>query len=296
MARSKPWLKLWTEVLRDPKLVGRSMTERGMWLHLLCVAQECNADGRLINGAGYPLSITDIARQMFVQDRSEIASLRRLIDYMVTQKSLHWDGDTLVLDNFKRRQEIAPSDTPEAARQRQREHRARLKQVSHTNVVTPTHEEQDITNKASHTNSVTTLVNPLNNISNKYIYTSPHPSPSRDKSVTESTQNEAGVYIRERVVRAQPAKLSREKCDHAESLWEKALSVIKERVNGLNFNAWFDGSVGVSLEQDTVLVEAKSEYAANYLNSNQRSLAANVVSQVSGQPLQVYFHARGESL
>ena len=110
MATGKPWLKLWTEIRNDQKLRRVDPAWRWCWVSLLCMARENGDDGRLAvlddpmsdyeiaDGAGVSMEVWTQAKAYFVR-----------MDMLVQ------DGDTLMVVNFKKRQEA--SDPTGAVRQ-----------------------------------------------------------------------------------------------------------------------------------------------------------------------------------
>jgi DnaD/phage-associated family protein len=211
VARSKPWLKLWTEILRDPKLAYLPLSEKGAWVLLLCVAQECNADGALVNSAGHPLSIGEIAKQMFAFDRTEIATVRRMISHMVEHKSLKWDVKTLVVVNFVRRQALSPSDTKQAMRDRQQKHRERIKNQRHEETcdVEPTYEEECHEKFVTGDNTTTTITSTVDMEDSSSSNPSPLPLPLPPKTRDRSVRFEPRVDIKARAKRAPNARQTR---------------------------------------------------------------------------------------
>lgn len=121
----KPWLKMWTEANHDPKMLGLTLAERGVWWAVLALAQECDAEGRLIKGGGMPLTIEEIADCLHIKTKRDLNVLKSMIAKMESQDSLHWNDETLVVTHFVKRQEQVPSGTKEAIKERVRQHRER---------------------------------------------------------------------------------------------------------------------------------------------------------------------------
>ena len=121
----KPWLKLWTDWIHDPKILNLSIGEKGAWCLLLSLAQECEADGYLVLGNGNPMSLDDIARCLHITAKKELAILQSMIKKMESLGSLAWNSKALVVVNFATRQSLVTSDTKEAVRDRVRRFRER---------------------------------------------------------------------------------------------------------------------------------------------------------------------------
>ncbi len=127
MAQYKPWLKMWVEWLHDPKMLKLTLAEAGAWWKLVTLARECGDDGRLVNGHGAPLDLKDIMATCHITSSAACKAFHAMLKKMESDKSLKWDGTTLVIINFKKRQEKTASETPEAVRDRvakwRREHK-----------------------------------------------------------------------------------------------------------------------------------------------------------------------------
>ncbi len=123
MPDAKPWLKMWVEWIDDPKMDRLSLEEQGAWWRLVSLAHRCAAGGRIITG-GVSLSVEEILKTLKVSDPHEQEAFRRMVDKMTSWGSLQKDGGALFITNYKKRQEMIPSNTPEAVAARQRLHRS----------------------------------------------------------------------------------------------------------------------------------------------------------------------------
>lgn len=137
MPKYKPWLKMWAEWLGDPKMDSLSLAEQGAWWRLISLAHQCANDGALTEG-GLPMSMEAIMKSLKISDELDRAPFKSMVDKMTIRKSIHHNGDTMIITNYKRRQEMMPSNLPEAVAERQREHRRKGKEEkeSHEKVVT----------------------------------------------------------------------------------------------------------------------------------------------------------------
>lgn len=124
MPRIKPWLKMWTEWLHDPKMLALTLAEQGAWWRVVTFAQECNADGQLTKGGGgEPLTLDAIATCVHISTAKDRRVFDSMLAKMHAQGSLHWNSKTLTITRFAERQERTPSSTKEAVRERVRHHR-----------------------------------------------------------------------------------------------------------------------------------------------------------------------------
>lgn len=111
MSKTKPWLKLWTEVRTDQKLRRIDPAWRWAWIGLLCLARENSEDGQL-SVLDDPMTDFEIADSVGVS----MEVWQQAKAYFVRMDMLTLDGDTLVIVNFSKRQ--APDDATNAERQR----------------------------------------------------------------------------------------------------------------------------------------------------------------------------------
>lgn len=107
------WIKLWNEMLHDPKILSLTDEQHRFWINCLLMAGSLEKQGAL----GTTEDVAIIARKSVFTTRRLLDVFQRLD--MVTSMSRVW-----LIKNFAKRQHIAPSDRPEAMRERQRKHRA----------------------------------------------------------------------------------------------------------------------------------------------------------------------------
>lgn len=128
MAKYKPWLKMWVEWIDDPKMRagtgGLTLAEQAVWWRLCTVAQKCAAEGPIIKDSGEPYTIDEIVDMLRLKE-SEQPIFDSMLEKMEKELSLHREGEILVVTNFRKRQATAPSNMPEAVKERVRRHRER---------------------------------------------------------------------------------------------------------------------------------------------------------------------------
>ena len=129
MARPKPWLKMWIEWIHDPKMLGLTLAETGAWWKLITLAQQCAAEGQLVKGNGSPLSLPEIANSLHISTPKDMKTLQSMIQKMEAANSLSWNNKTLTIIHFAERQELTPSSSREAVRERVRRHRERQRHL-----------------------------------------------------------------------------------------------------------------------------------------------------------------------
>jgi len=119
---ARPWLKLWTEIVFDPKLRRIPAQQRWCWIGCLCLAQ----DGRL-ELAGDPLTDRDIADACGVSMGTWSAAR----SYFLRAGMLELDGETLVICKWRKRQApLDPTAAERMARMRQRQDDADVMDVT----------------------------------------------------------------------------------------------------------------------------------------------------------------------
>jgi len=129
MAEWKPWLKMWVEWIHDPKMLGLTLAETGAWWKLITLAQQCAAEGQLVKGNGSPLSLPEIANSLHISTPKDMKTLQSMIQKMESANSLSWNNKTLTIIHFAERQELTPSSSREAVRERVRRHRERQRHL-----------------------------------------------------------------------------------------------------------------------------------------------------------------------
>jgi len=108
--RPLPWIKLWFDMLGDPKMSRLSIAERGCWDGILLLAGQSPVRGKLMLTETTPMNISDIARSLGLKSH-EIRQLKSCISKMIELNSLSWNSnDCLEVINFAKRQDRYPSD------------------------------------------------------------------------------------------------------------------------------------------------------------------------------------------
>ena len=95
VSSSMPWVKLYTEMLDDPKIGRLSPALRWRFIELILIAGECDADGYLIG-----MSLQDIAWRLRTSDEE----LQKNLDLLAAVGLIQLDGDTWLVINFAKRQ------------------------------------------------------------------------------------------------------------------------------------------------------------------------------------------------
>lgn len=118
---SMPWIKLYTDILDDPKIGRMDAAEKWHFVALCVLAGECDAEGYLVNGDD-PLTIEDIAWRL----REDIEQLDHTMTVLQQHGLVTQDPDgTWFVTNFSKRQGRSQSEKRKLWRERKRRQRER---------------------------------------------------------------------------------------------------------------------------------------------------------------------------
>ncbi|OAJ75283.1 hypothetical protein AYJ08_05180 [Brevibacillus sp. SKDU10] len=119
------WLRLYPEILVDPKLRRLNATQKWLWIAAMCEASNSTDRGRLFIADGIEYTDQDLAHVAGLT-ASELDQANGFIEMCVTLKMMerHADG-SVTLINFMNRQYEKSSDKPENTRERKRKQRAK---------------------------------------------------------------------------------------------------------------------------------------------------------------------------
>lgn len=113
-----PWVKLYTEMLDDPKIGRMEPALRWRFVEMILLAGECDADGLLITG-DEPMSIEDMAWRL----RSDAKAILDDLKKMQKIGLMDFDDDCWLVCKFRDRQGRPQSEKREQWRDRQKKHR-----------------------------------------------------------------------------------------------------------------------------------------------------------------------------
>ncbi len=112
MARGRrplPWIKLWFDIIGDPKMAQLSAAEKWCWVGILLLAGQSPVRSKLMLSDTKPMNENDIYRALRLSPK-ERKSLKTCIIKMTDWGSLQWNLNCLEVVHFKDRQEAFPSD------------------------------------------------------------------------------------------------------------------------------------------------------------------------------------------
>ena len=115
---SMPWIKLYTEMLDDPKIGRLADAIKWRFVSLVLLAGECDQDGAFITGQ-HMMSIDDIAWRLRITSEQCETELEALLQCGV----LELDGDVYYLPKFSDRQGRPQSEKREKWRERKQRQR-----------------------------------------------------------------------------------------------------------------------------------------------------------------------------
>jgi DnaD/phage-associated family protein len=128
-----PWVKLWTEMLDDPKLAELTAAEKWLFVQLILLAGECDRDGDI------PLTFKQIAWRLRLPEDELISGCKRLIGVTLIDTTGDKDVGLIIrVVSFGKRQ-----DRPQSVKQQQwltaqRKHREKSSDVIHDTSMTNT--------------------------------------------------------------------------------------------------------------------------------------------------------------
>jgi len=108
--RPLPWIKLWFDMLGDPKMTQLSAAEKWCWVGILLLAGESPCRGKLMLTETKPMTEKDIFQSLSLSQK-EKKMLKSCVLKMIELNSLRWnENGCLEVIHFKERQEVYPSD------------------------------------------------------------------------------------------------------------------------------------------------------------------------------------------
>ena len=120
----KTWIKLYTEINRDPDIGTLTWAQRGIWSALLALAGEIDDRDENEQETGRLDTSTRVAWSI----RCDLAELDEAINEFEAREMLDIGADgILFLPNYPKRQCRPPSSRPSAVAERVKRHRARAK-------------------------------------------------------------------------------------------------------------------------------------------------------------------------
>ena len=113
-----PWIRLYTEMLDDPKLGRLPDSTKWRMCQLFLFAGECDAEGYLVNGTD-SLTVEDIAWRL----RVDAAELQSDLDQLTDLDIVAFEDGTWMIVKFSERQPRPQSEKRKAWRERKRRQR-----------------------------------------------------------------------------------------------------------------------------------------------------------------------------
>lgn len=108
MTWTRPWIKLWVEMLSDPKILSLTESQRWIWCALLLLTTRSPEPGRLLLPSGRPMTV----KQMWTfSSPSEITAddFQEAVDLFSSLSMVAWEGASLTITNWHRRQDVQGS-------------------------------------------------------------------------------------------------------------------------------------------------------------------------------------------
>lgn len=127
----RTWVKLYTEINRDPKMLRLTWAQRGIWSALLALAGEID-DQNEQGPTGYVGPVDDAALLL----RCDDAEFAEAVEAFEERGMVRLEDDALYLTRYADRQKRAPSSRREAVAERVKRHRRRKAADGNADVTT----------------------------------------------------------------------------------------------------------------------------------------------------------------
>lgn len=104
------------------------------------------------------------------------------------------------------------------------------------------------------------------------------------KLITDGNDN---VTLRNVTVTQQNRKEKniREEENRSFNIWNNVLEILQKNVNNSNYRTWLEGSIGVEIDENEIVVGVKSRLAATYLEDNMSALIQKTIMQACNEQL-----------
>ena len=118
MAWIRPWIKLWTELLDDPKYLDLGPAQQAVWVNLLLATTRSPEPGVMLRPNGSPMGLEQVrgAVRAFAMTSEEFAAT---VEELESMEMVHWENGALAITHWHERQD------PESPAQRMRRMRER---------------------------------------------------------------------------------------------------------------------------------------------------------------------------
>ncbi len=74
-----------------------------------------------------------------------------------------------------------------------------------------------------------------------------------------------------------------------DDLWEKTLQEIEKKISKPSFDTWLKSTKALSLQGDTIIVEAPNDFARDWLDGNYKELLMDIIYQLIGEHINLKF-------
>jgi hypothetical protein len=118
----KTWIKLYTEIVDDPKIGRHSLADHGLWLLLMALAGKIDHRDEHGNATGQLDTLDNVAWHL----RRSTDEIAPGVERLTAAGMLHVTNGIITVTHFAERQE-RPSETPAAVSERVKRHRAKAR-------------------------------------------------------------------------------------------------------------------------------------------------------------------------
>src|SRR5690606_36744693 len=74
-----------------------------------------------------------------------------------------------------------------------------------------------------------------------------------------------------------------------DDLWEKTLQEIEKKISKQSFDTWLKSTKALSLQGDTMIVEAPNDFARDWLDGSYKELLMDIIYQLIGEHINLKF-------
>ena len=114
----RPWIKLWVELLDDPKYLDLAPAQQAVWVNLLLATARSPQPGRMLRPNGKPMSPEQVRASVRAHAMSP-GEFAATLEELESMGMVGWESGALVITHWRQRQD---PESPAQRMSRYREH------------------------------------------------------------------------------------------------------------------------------------------------------------------------------
>jgi hypothetical protein len=130
--RRKPWFRAWDEMLTDPKMRDLTDAQWGIWLKLLCLANQQSQRGLIIIENSHKHSMSTIASLLNTRSDKLATNLRLFSDKNMVEYDMQEESGYVLISNWNKRQFASDDVTARVLKHKERK-RLRKRSITEQN-------------------------------------------------------------------------------------------------------------------------------------------------------------------